>query len=41
MIVTFGDQPPVFARPKEADIPYPPNCKPLYFLNTHNYSKFF
>jgi ESCRT-I complex subunit TSG101 len=25
MIVTFGDQPPVFARPKEADIPYPSN----------------
>ncbi|EEZ99668.1 tumor susceptibility gene 101 protein [Tribolium castaneum] len=25
MIVTFGDQPPVFARPKDTDMPYPSN----------------
>ncbi|KAJ3660829.1 hypothetical protein Zmor_005260 [Zophobas morio] len=25
MIVTFGDQPPVFAKPKESDMPYPSN----------------
>ncbi|RZC36857.1 tumor susceptibility gene 101 protein [Asbolus verrucosus] len=25
MIVTFGDQPPVFARPKESEMPYPSN----------------
>lgn len=25
MIVTFGDQPPVFAKPKDADLPYPTN----------------
>lgn len=27
MIVTFGDQPPVFAKPKDSGIPYPSNCK--------------
>lgn len=31
MIVTFGDQPPVFARPKENDVPYPSNCKSGFY----------
>lgn len=27
MIVTFGEQPPVYAKPKENATPYPAQCK--------------
>lgn len=43
MIVTFGEQPPVFAKPKEADIPYSSNGKLLKqkltitFINNYHF----
>lgn len=34
MIVTFGEQPPVFAKPKSGiNTPYPPEGKVLQFSN--------
>lgn len=27
MIVTFGEQPPVYAKPRESNVPYPTTCK--------------
>lgn len=39
MIVTFGDQPPVYAKPRQgiqtSSTPYPVQRKYLSFLNIH------
>lgn len=38
MIVTFGDFPPVYSKPKENNAPYPAQCKPKAIFYCHSNS---
>lgn len=41
MIVTFGEQPPVYAKPRQgiqtSSIPYPVQCEYLLFININKF----
>lgn len=43
MIVTFGEMPPVYAKPKESVSPYPPQCRSIQFhrIRFQHYNMYF